>query len=104
MTTLASDAKLHVLPRSQDISSVIKILSNVSRYSILKLITRARKDYCVHELAKAVGISQSATSHQLAYLEACGVVESIRTGKTKCYLPTNSNLTKKIIKTINSLG
>ena len=85
------------------VHDVIKILSNKNRYSIMKLILKARNDYCVRELSEALGISQSATSHQLAYLEACGVVRSVRTGKTKCYIPTNSTFTKKITKVINSL-
>ncbi|NCN41318.1 winged helix-turn-helix transcriptional regulator [bacterium] len=83
---------------------VIRILSNKNRYLMMKLILNAKNDYCVHELSEAVGISQSATSHQLAYLEARGAVRSVRTGKTKCYLPTNSPLTKKLAKVISSLN
>ncbi|MBI2065705.1 MAG: winged helix-turn-helix transcriptional regulator [Candidatus Zambryskibacteria bacterium] len=83
--------------------AAIKILSNINRYAIMKLILNAKNDYCVHELSEAMGISQSATSHQLAYLEARGAVKSIRTGKTKCYVPTNSPLTRKIFIVINSL-
>lgn len=86
-----------------EVLTALKILSNDSRYSILELIINAKNDYCVHELAKAVGMSQSATSHQLAYLEAYGVVKSLRTGKTKCYLPTSSPLSKKLIKVIKSI-
>lgn len=86
-----------------DTLAVLKILSNRNRYSIMSLIINAKNDYCVAEIAKASGISQSATSHQLAYLEAYGVVKSVRMGKTKCYLPTNSSLTKKTAKVINSL-
>lgn len=84
-------------------STVIKFLSNKSRYLMMNLIMNAKNDYCVHELSEAIGMSQSATSHQLAYLEARGVLRSVRTGKTKCYLPTNSPLTKKLAKVINSL-
>ncbi|MBI2673811.1 MAG: helix-turn-helix transcriptional regulator [Candidatus Zambryskibacteria bacterium] len=58
---------------------------------------------CVHELSEAVGISQSSTSHQLAYLEARGLVKSVRMGKTMCYEPTNVLLTKKVAKVIESL-
>ena|SRR3989344_754394 len=84
-------------------SAVLKILSNANRYAIMSLIINAKNDYCVHEIAKAARISQSATSHQLAYLEARGVVKSVRTGKTKCYIPTNSPLSKKLTKVIKSL-
>lgn len=70
----------------------------------MKLILNAKNDYCVHELSEVIGISQSATSHQLAYLETHGVVKSVRTGKTKCYMPTHSTLTKKLARVINSLS
>lgn len=69
----------------------------------MKLILNAKNDYCVHELSEAIGMTQSATSHQLAYLEARGLVKSVRTGKTKCFMPTNSTLTRKILAVINSL-
>lgn len=82
---------------------VLRILSNANRLFIMGLILNAKNDYCVHELSEAIGISQSATSHQLSYLEACGVVQSMRMGRTKCYLPTSSPLTKKLAKVINYL-
>lgn len=81
----------------------IKILSNANRYAIMNLLLNSRKDICVHELSEQLGISQSATSHILSYLEARGVVESVRMGKTKCYVPTHTELTKKIRGVIKSL-
>ena len=83
--------------------SVIKILSNTNRYAIMKLLLGAKKDFCVHEISEIVGMSQSATSHQLSYLEAWGVIESVRMGKTRCYLPTDSAIVSKISKVIKSL-
>ena len=82
---------------------VMKILSNEYRYAIMELLLMAKKDLCVHELAAHIGLSQSATSHQLAHLEACGVVRGVRMGKTKCYMPTGTQLTKQITAVINSL-
>ena len=83
--------------------SILKILSNKNRYAIMKTLLSAKRDLCVHELSGAIGISQSATSHQLAYLEARGVVKGVRMGKTMCYEPTDSPLTKKVEKIIKSL-
>ena len=83
--------------------SVMKILSNINRYDLIKLLLSTKRDLCVSELSEAVGISQSATSHQLAYLEALGVVKSVRMGKTKCYLPTDAPLTKKVARVVESL-
>lgn len=81
----------------------IKVLSNSNRYALMRLMLNTKRDLCVNELAQAIGISQSATSHQLAHLEACGVVRSIPMGRTRCYVPTNSPLTKKVATVINSL-
>ncbi|PIR69329.1 MAG: hypothetical protein COU47_03075 [Candidatus Niyogibacteria bacterium CG10_big_fil_rev_8_21_14_0_10_46_36] len=82
---------------------VMKILSNTNRYDLMKLLLSTKRDLCVNELSENVGITQSATSHQLAYLEARGVVKSIRMGKKKCYLPADTPLTKKVAKVIESL-
>jgi len=88
---------------SDSARSVMKILSNSNRFDLMKLLLNTKRDLCVHELSENVGISQSATSHQLAYLEARGVVRSIRMGKKKCYLPADAPLTKKVAKVIDSL-
>lgn len=93
----------HSGAHSDSARSAMKILSNANRYDLMKLLLGTKRDLCVHELSETVGISQSATSHQLAYLEARGVVKSIRMGKTKCYLPTTAPLTKKIAHVIASL-
>jgi DNA-binding transcriptional ArsR family regulator len=90
--------------RADQAHVVIKILSNANRFAIMKLLLTARRDLCVHELSETIGISQSATSHQLAYLEAHGVITYVRMGKTKCYMPTRSALAKKIAGVIRSLA
>lgn len=82
---------------------VMKILSNKNRYAIMKTLFFARRNLCVNELSDTIGISQSLTSHSLAYLEACGVVKGVRMGKTMCYEPTNAPVTKKIAKIIRFL-
>ena len=69
----------------------------------MKLLLSTKRDLCVHEVSEIIGMSQSATSHQLAYLEAQGVVEGHRMGQTMCYMPTGSTLTRKVEKVIQSL-
>ncbi|MCI0557212.1 MAG: winged helix-turn-helix domain-containing protein [Nitrososphaera sp.] len=83
--------------------SALKILSNKNRFLIMKTLISSKRDVCVHELSETIGISQSATSHQLVHLEARGVVESVRMGKTKCYLPTDTPLSRKLSRVIQSL-
>jgi len=81
----------------------IKILSNANRFAIMSLLFEAKKDLCVSEIAEAIGISQSLASHQLAYLEARGVVEGHRMGQMICYITSATPLSKKVARVIQSL-
>jgi len=81
----------------------VRVLATSSRYSIMALLLNSKEELCVNQIAKQVGMSQSATSHQLAYLEVRGIIRGIRYGQTKCYVPTNSILTKKIALIIKAL-
>lgn len=83
--------------------TVIKILGNTNRFAIISLLLGAKKDFCVYEIAKEVGISQSLASHQLSYLEARGVVTSLRMGQTMCYMLSLSPITKKVVSVVKLL-
>ncbi|OGI59576.1 hypothetical protein A2814_01110 [Candidatus Nomurabacteria bacterium RIFCSPHIGHO2_01_FULL_38_19] len=83
--------------------TVIKILCNPNRFAIISLLSGTKKDFCVSEIAEEVGISQSLASHQLSYLEARGVVRSMRMGQSMCYMLTTSLITKKIVGVIKLL-
>ncbi len=85
-------------------TTLLKVLCNAGRYALITALLRAKKDLCVHELATLASLSQSATSHQLAYLEAHGVVRSVRMGKSKCYFLTNTPLARKLIRVIKVLS
>ena len=87
----------------QEAMIVIKILCNPNRFAIVSLLSGSKKDFCVSEIADAVGISQSLTSHQLSYLEARGVVQSMRMGQTMCYMLSTTPITKKVIGVIKLL-
>ncbi len=82
----------------QDAMVVIKILCNPNRFSIISLLSKIKSDICVSEIAKEVGISQSLASHQLSYLEARGVVKSMRMGQSMCYMLSSLPITKKVIE------
>lgn len=90
-------------PRLRVAQQACKILASSTRYRILRELSAARsarREMCVGEIAEAVGLSQSAISHQLALLEAYGVVAGERMGQTTCYDFTSSPLTKDIERTI----
>lgn len=79
---------------------IAKLLSDPTRVRILKALFEAEEDMCVYEIAEKVGSSQSATSHQLAKLEAYGVVVCYREGQKMCYELTSSPLVEDIRKTL----
>ncbi len=82
-------------------SEIFKILSDNTRLCILELLFSEKRDLCVNEISKTVGISHSAVSHQLAKLEDKGLVECFRHGKMMCYRIKEgkfSNMIKNIIK------
>jgi len=82
---------------------LMKILGNASRQRILRIVYRAKKDICVNEIAKLADISQSLASHQLAYLSAHGVVDGHKMGQTVCYMSNENELSKKLLKILNTL-
>jgi len=84
--------------------SMLKILSSKTRFQILSLLLNTDDDPCVNEIAHTVGISHSATSHQLARLEDKGVVDSYRSGQTICYHVKESATTKQLRNIINEFG
>jgi len=98
---------INIIPKNMNKTQVaittIKILSNPNRFAIVSLLSKTKKDLCVNEIAESVGISQSLASHQLSYLEARGVVASMRMGQSMCYVLTNSLMKKKVVGVIKLL-
>lgn len=66
-------------------AEVARILSDPTRLCILGVLFQNREGMCVHEIAEKVGSSPSATSHQLAKLEARGITLCYREGQKMCY-------------------
>lgn len=81
-----------------------KILSSKARFKILDLIMQKKgKDICVKEIAKEVGLTHSATSHQLAKLQSEGIVRPSRKGQMMCYHLSNSAMTKQLAAIIEDI-
>lgn len=87
----------------KEAKTVMKALANKNRFDIMTLLLSSKKNLCVSEIAETLDISQSATSHQLSYLEAVGIIKCVPKGKMNCYVPTNEVITKKAKKIINIL-
>ena len=74
-------------------ASLFKLLSDPTRCRIINLLLVEKDGMCVSELAEAVDVSHSAMSHQLAKLEARGIVEGFREGQSFCYMLRNNETT-----------
>jgi DNA-binding transcriptional ArsR family regulator len=60
-----------------------KVFGDPTRLRILQTLMRG--DHCVHDLADALGMQQSAVSHQLRILKQAHLVRSRRVGKEAHY-------------------
>lgn len=80
---------------------ITRLLSDPTRLRILQALFGAQGDMCVYEIAEKVGSSQSATSHQLAKLEAYGIVSCYREGQKMCYEISHSSLAEDIRKALS---
>jgi len=84
--------------------AVSKVLSSKTRLKILNiLLEKSGSDICVKEIAEAIGISHSATSHQLSKLQDMGIVTPARSGQTMCYTLTKSRFSKMLASVIRQL-
>lgn len=62
---------------------LFKIFSDYTRISIIDLLVNS--EYCVQDIADALGASQSAVSHQLKLLRDRHVVKTRKQGKQVFY-------------------
>lgn len=82
------------------LTATFGILADKTRFKILKTLL-SKGEICVSDVAKDVGVSLSAASHQLNKLEIKGIVSSKRYGQTICYCLKNERSKKMIRKLIN---
>ena len=71
---------------ADEVVTVAETLQALATPSRLMMLVRLRHGPCsVNELADAIGMHQSAVSHQLRLLRALGLVTSTRTGRSIVY-------------------
>lgn len=67
----------------QELADFYKVFGDVTRIKILSALFQAES--CVCALAEAIGMTQSAVSHQLRILKQMKLVKNRREGKTIYY-------------------
>ena len=69
--------------RLMDLAELFKVFGDTTRIRILYVLFEA--EVCVCDLAEALGMTQSAISHQLKILRQSGLIRSRRQGKSVFY-------------------
>lgn len=77
------------------VAELFKVLGDPTRILILQALIAAGA-LCVHQLADAVGMSQSAVSHHLRLLRTAGLIRSEREGKEVRYSPDDEHVEQLI--------
>jgi len=67
----------------ESVSEIFKALADPTRIRILYNLSK--RELCVCDLAEALGMTQSAVSHQLRYLKVLRLVKNRRDGNTIYY-------------------
>ena len=70
-------------PSATHLAETFKVLGDVTRVRILDAI--ARSELCVHDIARLIGLSESAVSHQLRLLRGMRLVRPRRAGRLVYY-------------------
>ena len=74
------------LPNEEEISRIVQVFKVFGDNTRIKILwSLADKELCVYDIARAVGMSQSAVSHQLRILRQARLVRVRREGKNSCY-------------------
>jgi len=68
---------------AQKVAQLFKALSDPTRVRLISLL--AEHELCVHSIVKALGMTQSAISHQLSTLRMLRLVRSRKEGKHVYY-------------------
>jgi len=79
----ALQAVLIDTPTANRLAEIFKALSDPSRLRLISLLME--HEVCVHSLETAVGMSQSAISHQLRYLRQLNLVRFRKEGRHVYY-------------------
>ena len=83
------------------LTEFFKVLGNPTRIRILLLLME--QDSCVSDLAKQLGITQSAVSHQLSLLKSNKLVKQHRDGKMVFYTLVDELKLKKLVDEIDNI-
>ncbi len=74
----------------RELAEFFKVFGDATRLKIMNVLLCS--ELCVQDIAKAVGMSESAVSHQLRVLKQLDLVKNRREGKTIYYSPADTHI------------
>ncbi len=74
----------------RELAEFFKVFGDATRLKILNVLLCS--ELCVQDISKAVGMSESAVSHQLRVLKQMDLVKNRREGKTIYYSPADGHI------------
>ena len=86
----AVEEKLPPEEEMQDLAEFFKVFGDPTRLKIL--LALLCNEMCVLDIAKLLGMTQSAISHQLRVLKQMDLVKNRREGKTILYAPADDHI------------
>lgn len=93
-TLVAARKAIHNADTLNGLSETFKVLGDPSRLKIC--LALARRELCVGDIAKLVGVSDSAVSHQLRLLKTMRLVKHRRDGKMTYYMLDDDHIEELI--------
>lgn len=84
------DEKMPPEEELQDLAEFFKVFGDGTRLKILYVLLSA--EMCVYDIARVLGMSQSAISHQLRVLKQMDLVKNRREGKTIFYALADTHI------------
>lgn len=80
---------------AERVADLFKVLGDPTRVLILQALIQGG-ELCVHQLADAVGMSQSSVSHHLRLLRTSGLIRARRSGREVYYRPDDDHVEQLI--------
>ena len=74
----------------ESLAETFRLLGDPTRVRIVDALSTG--EFCVHEIAERVGISESAVSHQLRLMRAQRIVRGRREGRCVYYAPDDQHV------------
>ncbi len=88
--------------RAAHAARLLKLAASSTRAAILFVLAK-HKQLAVQDIAKELGMTHSAVSHQLAVLSGADIVTSKKSGRMMCYAVSSNAQARALVKFLTSV-